>query len=128
MCNFNLSIMSKKFIHKSSLPFLVTLTGCVLMLACMSPVNATEITKQLSVKGYQLSRRNVNELHIVIKNAREAKTILETIHFSTSSHDFSLTHVSDFSFGRIHSTYAEIFSNFVKRTQYERLRSWLIRE
>jgi hypothetical protein len=120
--------MTKKFIHgKASLPFLVTLTGCVLMLACMSPVNATEITKQLSVKGYALSRRNVNELHIVIKNAREAKTILETLHFSAAAEDFSLTSCSNFFIGQNHSSYADIFSKFVKRSKYKQLRSWLIR-
>ncbi len=121
--------MSKKYKHgKTSLPLLVTLTGCVLMFACMSPVNATEITKQLSVKGYELSRRNIKELHIVVTNAREAKKILESLHFTVSSHDFSSLNESNFIVGKNLFSYAEIFSNFVKRSHYENLRSWLMRE
>lgn len=113
---------------KTSLPLLVTLTGCVLMFACMSPVNATEITKQLSVKGYELSRRNIKELHIVVTNAREAKIILESLHLTTSSCDFSVQNESNFIAGENLHSYAEIFSNFVKRSHYENLRTWLMRE
>src|SRR6185369_8224053 len=99
--------MRTKYKHgKTSLPLLVTLTGCVLMFACMSPVNATEITKQLSVKGYELARRNVNELHIVVNNAREAKNILESLHLSTSSHDFSILNESNFIVRENLSSYA----------------------
>lgn len=113
---------------RSSLPLLVTLTGCVLMFACMSPVNATEITKQLSVKGYELSRRNINELRIVVNNAGEAKIILESLHLSSPAHDFSICNESNFIAGENLSSYADIFSNYVKRSQYEDLRSWLMRE
>ncbi|HET6990482.1 MAG TPA: hypothetical protein VFJ43_04120 [Bacteroidia bacterium] len=121
--------MRKQYKHgKTSLPLLVTLTGCVLMLACMSPVNATEITKQLSVKGYELSRRNVNELHIVVKNAHDAKNILQSLHLNASSPDFLIQKESNFTFGKNLFSYAEVFSNFVKRSHYENLRSWLMRE
>lgn len=120
--------MRKKYKHgKKSLPLLATLTGCVLMLACMGPVNATEISKQLSVKGYELSRRNISELHIAVKNASEANTILVSLHLS-SSHDFSFANESYFIDVNGHSFYAEIFSNFVKRSHYKNIRSWLIRE
>ncbi|MCX6310847.1 MAG: hypothetical protein NT084_04345 [Bacteroidetes bacterium] len=121
--------MSKKYKHgKTSLPLLVTLTGCVLMFACMSPVNANEITKQLSVKGYELARRNIKELHVVVTNAHEAKHILESLHLSSTSHHFSVHNDSSFIIRENLLSYTEIFSNFVKRSQYENLRSWLMRE
>lgn len=114
---------------KANLPFLVTLTGCVLMFACMSPVNATEITKQLSVKGYELSRRHISELRVVVNDADHAQNILESLHISFSSHDLSLHHSPLFIAGvNNSSSYAEVFSKTVKRLHYEELRSWLKRE
>jgi hypothetical protein len=114
---------------KTSLPFLVTLTGCVLMFACMSPVNATEITKQLSVKGYELSRRNIGELRVVVSDADHAKNILASLHLSFSSHDISILHPTLLPAEVNHSSsYSEVFSNSVKRLHYEAIRSWLKRE
>jgi hypothetical protein len=114
---------------KSSVPFLVTLTGCVLMFACMSPVNATEITKQLSVKGYELSRRHIGELRVVVSDADHAKNILESLHFTACSHDISI-HYPSFFIADVNnsSSYSEVFSNSVKRLHYEEIRSWLKRE
>ncbi len=112
---------------KSSLPLLVTLTGCVLMFACISPVNATEITKQLSVKGYEISRRNISELRVVVSNAQQAKTILESLHFTVNSPDFSINEECSFIPQKNLLSYTDIYNNFVKYQQYEDLRSWLIR-
>lgn len=114
---------------KTSLPFLVTLTGCVLMFACMSPVNATEITKQLSVKGYELSRRHIGELRVVVNDADHANNILESLHLTFSSHDLSIQHPALFIADvNSSSSYSEIFSKSVKRLHYEEIRSWLKRE
>ncbi|MDQ3110416.1 MAG: hypothetical protein M3R17_11030 [Bacteroidota bacterium] len=111
------------------MPFLATLTGCVLMFACMSPVNATEITKQLSVKGYELSRRNIGELRVVVNNAEQAKNILESLHLTFTSPDFSLHNEAYFVVRtNFSSAYSEVFSKSVKRLHYEDLRSWLKRE
>ncbi len=123
-------MLSRKHTNgKSSFPFLVTLTGCVLMFACMSPVNATEITKQLSVKGYELSRRNINELRVVVSDADHAKNILESLHLAFSSHDISIHHPC-LSIASVNNSsfYSEVFSKSVKRLHYEAIRSWLKRE
>ncbi|MEO5642337.1 MAG: hypothetical protein ABIQ40_16300 [Bacteroidia bacterium] len=119
-----------KYKHgKASLPLLVTLTGCVLMFACMSPVNATEITRQLSVKGYELSRRNIGELRVVVNNADHAKNILESLHLTVSPNDIAFHTNPAFIAGKNYfSSYSEVFSKSVKRLQYEELRSWLKRE
>jgi hypothetical protein len=123
-------MLSRKHTHKKrSLPFLVTLTGCVLMFACMSPVNATEITKQLSVKGYELSRRHIGELRVVVSDVDHAQNILESLHLTYSSHDISLRHPAFFiADANQSSSYSDIFSKSVKRLHYEEIRSWLKRE
>ena len=122
-------MLSRKHTRKKGLPFLVTLTGCVLMFACMSPVNATEITKQLSVKGYELSRRNIGELRVVVSDADHAQNILESLHLSFSSNDISFHH-PDFFIADVNNSsfYSEVFSKSVKRLHYEEIRSWLKRE
>ena len=113
---------------KTSLPLLVTITGCVLMFACLSPAGTTEITKQLAEKGYQLSRRNISELRVVVNNAKQARNILESLHLNFSSpgifccNSFSPVAENHYSF------YSEVFNQSVKRLQYEDLRSWLKQE
>jgi hypothetical protein len=123
-------MLRRKYKHgKTSLPLLVTLTGCVLMFACMSPVNATEITKQLSVKGYELSRRNIGELRVVVHNADQANHILESLHLTFAPSDFTIHNERSFIDRKNSSfSYSEVFSKSVKRLQYEDLRSWLKRE
>ncbi|CAN5396493.1 hypothetical protein BH09BAC5_BH09BAC5_09240 [soil metagenome] len=122
-------MLSRKYKHgKTSLPLLVTLTGCVLMFACMSPLNATEITKQLSVKGYELSRRNINELRVVVNNAGEAKNILQSLHLSFSPEHIAINNASVRITGLFSTSYSGVFSKCVKRLHYHELRSWLKRE
>jgi hypothetical protein len=117
-----------KFKNRNSLPLLVTLTGCVLMFACLSPASASEITKQLSVKGYQLSRRNLSELHVVVTGEQQAKNILESLDLGFTSPGISAFNASYFIVSTGLLSYNEIFSRTVKRRQYEDLRSWLKRE
>ena len=121
-------MLSEKFKNRKRLPLLVTLTGCVLMFACLSPANASEITKQLSVKGYQLSRRNIGELHVVVSGEQQAKNILESLDLGFSSHDIAAGYLPSVNAGTASSSYREVFSRSVKRLRYEELRSWLLRE
>jgi hypothetical protein len=113
---------------KSSLPLLVTLTGCVFLFACFSPVNATEITKQLSVKGYALSRCNISNLRVVVKNAQQAKNILESLHLTFVTPPAHFPAAPAFINLSAFSSYSGVFSARVKRSHYENLRSWLKRE
>ena len=113
---------------KTSLPLLVTLTGCVLMFACFSSVNATEITKQLSVKGYELSRCNINNLRVVVKNAQQAKNILESLHLTFVAPPAHFSAAPVFTNQSAFLSYSGVFSARVKRSHYENLRSWLKQE
>lgn len=121
-------MLRRKHNGKSSLPLLVTITGCVLMFACLSPAGATEITKQLAVKGYQLSRRNINELRVVVNNAKQARNILESLHLNFLSPAVFFCNTSSSVAENHNSFYTKVFSRSVKRLQYEDLRSWLKRE
>ncbi|MBI3512215.1 MAG: hypothetical protein HY064_16265 [Bacteroidetes bacterium] len=93
----------------SGFSFLVTLTGCMFLFACVSPANATEISRQLSLKGYELSSRNIEVLRVAVKSGHSVQRILQHLHFafrdasagayfSSPSHGSSSPHF--FVFGR----------------------------
>src|ERR1041385_131170 len=108
-------MMNRKKYGKKSFSLLVTLTGCALLLACVTPVHAAEITKQLSAKGYEISRRNIKELRVVVENVQDAKNILGSLSFSSQTPFFSS---GDFFLNSNSSSYKEVFHKFVKRQHY----------
>ena len=107
----------------SHLPFLVTLAGCVLLLAWVDPVNANEVTRQLASKGFVISQLRKSEA-VQIKTAqRNFKLALKGFHIVASEKDFSRH-----DFIAIQSDYHFVFSNVVKSSLKEEIGTWLIRE
>lgn len=110
--------------QKHPLPFLVTLAGCVLMLAWVDPVNATEVTRQLAQKGYSISQLRKSEVAIVKNTHNDLKVIfkgfgLEPLDKCTPSVALIPNTSTDYHF---------IFPYIVKSFLQADIRSWRKRE
>ncbi|HTL82141.1 MAG TPA: hypothetical protein VL651_10575 [Bacteroidia bacterium] len=108
----------------SHLPFLVTLAGCVLMLAWVDPVKANEVSRQLTSKGFVISQLRKSEVAQVKASRQNFKLILKG--FSITAEDQHTFNVHQF--GKLHSDYHFIFPHFIKSSLKEELSSWLRRE
>jgi hypothetical protein len=110
--------------QKHPLPFLVTLAGCVLMLAWVDPVNATEVTRQLTQQGYSISQLRKSDVAVVQSSHNDLKVIFKGFAAQASSTvpnsgmcRFNLT-----------SNYHVVFPNVVKSSLQADIRSWRKRE
>ncbi len=63
--------------RKHPLPFLVTLAGCVMMLAWVDPANATEVTRQLAQKGYEIAQLRKSDVAIVKNSNTDLKVFFK---------------------------------------------------
>ncbi len=113
----------KNHTKHSHLPFLVTLAGCVLMLAWVDPVKANEVSRQLTSKGFVISQLRKSEVVQVKAAHQNFKLILKGFRVTTPEKDFF-----NYDFLSIQSGYHFVFSNFVKSSLKEELSFWLIRE
>jgi hypothetical protein len=107
----------------SHLPFLVTIAGCVLMLAWVDPVKATEVSRQLTSKGFVISQLRKSEVVQVKAAQQNFKLILKGFRVTVDDKDFFKP-----AFSSIRSAYHFVFSNVVKSSLKEELSSWSIRE
>jgi hypothetical protein len=107
----------------SHLPFLVTLAGCVLMLAWVDPVRASEVSRQLTSKGFVISQLRKSEVVQVKAAHQNFKLILKGAHLTIHHKDFFNP-----AFSTIRSDYHFVFSNIVKSSLKEELGSCVIRE
>jgi hypothetical protein len=110
--------------HRKSLPFLVTLAGCVLMLAWVDPAHASEVTRQLSQKGFAISQLRKSEVAIV-KNAHSDIKVFFKAFNATQSADHVTT---DFATGKYSTEYKVVFPHFVKSSLKADILSWMKRE
>lgn len=110
--------------QRHPLPFLVTLAGCVLMLAWVDPVNATEVTRQLTQKGYGISQLRKSEVAIVKSSNTDLKLFFKGFDFTT---DF-IFNPSVVIVQKTSSDYNCIFPNHVKSALKADIRTWLKRE
>ena len=110
--------------HKHPLPFLVTLAGCVLMLAWVDPANATEVTRQLTQKGFSISQLRKSDGAIARNSHSELKVLLKAFNASPS-----FAYTNDPSFGQNATTsYHFIFLNIVKSSLQADILTWMKRE
>lgn len=110
--------------HRKSLPFLVTLAGCVLMLAWVDPAHASEVTRQLSQKGFAISQLRKSEVAIV-KNAHTDLKIFFKAFNATQSGRQPETGLDLRTYA---SDYHYIFPHFVKSALKADILSWMKRE
>jgi hypothetical protein len=107
----------------SHLPFLVTIAGCVLMLAWVDPVKAGEVSRQLTSKGFVISQLRKSEVVQAKEAHQNFKLILKGFRVTVHNKDsFNADFLS------IQSDYHFVFSNVVKSSLKEELSSWSIRE
>lgn len=106
----------------SHLPFLVTLTGCVLMLAWVDPVKASEVSRQLTSKGFVISQLSNSEVDKAKAGQQNFKLILKGSLVTVDWKDFF-----NYDIYSNQTNYHFVFSNFVKSSLKEELSTWLIR-
>ena len=110
--------------HKHPLPFLVTLAGCVLMLAWVDPLNATEVTRQLTQKGFDIAQLRKSDVAIVKNSHSDLKVIFKSFH-----HVPAFEYTGATSFGQNSSgDYHFIFPHIVKSTLQADILTWMKRE
>lgn len=106
------------------LPFLVTLAGCVMMLAWVDPANATEVTRQLAQKGFEISQLRKADVAIVKNSNTDLKVIFNAFYSSPAQH-VGVTSLS----GQSTSTgYHIVFPNVVKSLLQADILTWRKRE
>jgi hypothetical protein len=110
--------------QKHPLPFLVTLAGCVLMLAWVDPVNATEVTRQLTQQGYSISQLRKSDVSAVQSSHSNLKVIFKGF----AAQNANTPTVSSFSIGFNLSVYHSVFPNVVKSILQADIRTWRKRE
>lgn len=110
--------------QKHPLPFLVTLAGCVLMLAWVDPVNATEVTRQLAQKGYSISQLRKSEAGVVQRTNNDIKIVFQGFASESSSTYSSSVTLAE----NTNTDYHFIFPYIVKSFLQADIRSWRKRE
>jgi len=110
--------------HKHPLPFLVTLAGCVLMLAWVDPLNATEVTRQLTQKGFDIAQLRKSDVAIVKNVHTDLKVIFKSFHATPS---FEYTGATSFVLNAANGYYC-IFPHVVKSTLQADILTWMKRE
>lgn len=110
--------------HRKSLPFLVTLAGCVLMLAWVDPAHASEVTRQLSQKGFAISQLRKSEVAIV-KNANADLKIFFKAFNATQSGQQTQSVLLQRAYA---SDYHYVFPHFVKSALKADILTWMKRE
>jgi hypothetical protein len=110
--------------HRKSLPFLVTLAGCVLMLAWVDPAHASEVTRQLSQKGFAISQLRKSEVAIVKNAHSDIKVFFKAFNATQSG-----AHVeSAFITRQFPADYNFVFPNYVKSSLKADILTWMKRE
>lgn len=110
--------------HRKSLPFLVTLAGCVLMLAWVDPAHASEVTRQLSQKGFAISQLRKSEVAIVKNAHADLKVFFKAFNATQSGEQVSTGFVA----GNYSSEYKVVFPHFVKSSLKGYILTWMKRE
>lgn len=110
--------------HKNPLPFLATLAGCVFMLAWVHPANATEVTRQLTQKGYAVSQLRKSEVAIVKNSHRDIQVFFKGC-VGIPEADIAGSYPWEFQSPR---DYQAVFPNYVKSVLKADIRTWLKRE
>ena len=110
--------------HRKSLPFLVTLAGCVLMLAWVDPAHASEVTRQLSQKGFAISQLRKSEVAIVKNANADLKIFFKAFNANQSGQQPQTGLI----IRRNASAYHYIFPHFVKSALKADILSWMKRE
>lgn len=110
--------------HKHALPFLVTLAGCVLMLAWVDPANATEVTRQLTQKGYAISKLRKADVTIVKQSHSDLKVFFKGI---DSPYAYEYNQPQSF-IQQASSGYHLVFPHFVKSLLQADILTWMKRE
>ena len=106
--------------QKHPLPFLVTLAGCVLMLAWVDPVNATEVTRQLAQKGYSISQLRKSDVSIVKSAHNDLKIIFKGFSIEPA-YNFNPSSVG---VPKTTTDYKSIFPFIVKSSLQDDIRTW----
>lgn len=110
--------------HRKSLPFLVTLAGCVLMLAWVDPAHASEVTRQLSQKGFAISQLRKSEVAIVKNANADLKVFFKSFNATQSGELFATGLV----LRNYSSGYHYVFPHFVKSALKADILTWMKRE
>jgi|GEM_PF-2015230 hypothetical protein len=110
--------------HRKSLPFLVTLAGCVLMLAWVDPAHASEVTRQLSQKGFAISQLRKSEVAIVKNAHSDIKVFFKAFNATESGVQASTGLVCR----KYSSEYHVVFPQCVKSQLKADILSWMKRE
>jgi hypothetical protein len=110
--------------HKHPLPFLVTLAGCVFMLAWVDPANATEVTRQLAQKGFAISQLRKSEVAIV----KDAHSNLKVFFKGVQSAPAYALHTALSFEPRYATSYHYIFPHYVKFSLQADILTWMKRE
>lgn len=114
--------MQKRNSH--ALPFLVTLAGCVLMLAWVDPANASEVTRQLTQKGYAISQLRKSEVAIVKNANTDVKVFFKGIY---AAYDCTAC-LDTKSEQQDYTNYSYVFPHFVKSSLQDDILTWMKRE
>src|ERR1044072_1491702 len=124
MSNFTIPFWMMKNRHKHPLPFLVTLAGCVLMLAWVDPANATEVTRQLTQKGYAISQLRKGDVAIVKNSHNDLRVVFNVFNSSGTPEQFE----SGAFIEKNSADYHFVFPRFVKSLLQADIRTWRKRE
>lgn len=109
--------------HKKALPLLVTLAGCVLMLAWVDPIHATEVTRQLTQKGYGISQLRKSEVAIVKNSNHDLKVVFKGFSLTADVNPTSALQSEKLNF-----SYHSVFPHCVKAVLKADIRTWMKRE
>jgi hypothetical protein len=110
--------------RKHPLPFLVTLAGCVMMLAWVDPANATEVSRQLAQKGFEISQLRKADVAIV-KNSNNDLRVFFKGFYSTNVAEYAEPHLR---IQNIATDYHVVFPHHVKSLLQADILTWRKRE
>lgn len=124
MRNFTFLLEYMKNGQHRALPFLVTLAGCVMMLAWVDPANASEVTRQLTQKGYAISQLRKSEVAIVKQSNHDLQVFFKGFISSSANVEQGISVTAD----NVCKEYQLVFPNHVKSALKADIRTWLKRE
>lgn len=110
--------------QRRALPFLVTLAGCVMMLAWVDPANATEVTRQLTQKGFAISQLRKTEVAIVKESHNDLKVLFKGFAPVHSVCTFTETTIARC----FACNYHVVFPHYVKSLLQDDISTWRKRE
>ncbi|HEU4718497.1 MAG TPA: hypothetical protein VFU15_11710 [Bacteroidia bacterium] len=110
--------------HRHALPLLATLAGCVFMLAWVDPAHATEVTRQLTQKGFVISQLRKSEVAIVRNSGAQLKVMFRGFDSPCAGPCTTVTELLP----RNTHHYLFIFPRFVKLSLQDGIRTWMKRE